>query len=205
VLDLIENDAHSLAEQFGDTIRKIRQEEGLSQGDLAERLGITRSAISKLEHGTRRITLDRFSRVLDELGYKADLSINKEKRDTNLDWGPIQSDDPVLRRFIRKVRKIAEQISVILYDEFSVDDIFVFGSLIEDGASKFRENSDLDLLVEGLDEEELFEAESQIEDEARSLLDEDEYLNIDLVRAESFPLSPDEIPTKYLPPSDQSS
>jgi predicted nucleotidyltransferase len=86
-------------------------------------------------------------------------------------------------------------------------DIFGFGVFLGplvDGASRFRENSDLDLLVGGLDEEELFEAESRIEDEARSHLIEDEYLNIDLVRKESFPQSPDSIPTKYLPPSNQS-
>ena len=38
---------------FGDRVRELRQERGLTQVDLSERLGLPQSRISEIESGTR--------------------------------------------------------------------------------------------------------------------------------------------------------
>ncbi len=43
---------------FHERIRELRIEKGLSQGDVAKQLGITRSAYANYEQGTREPSLD---------------------------------------------------------------------------------------------------------------------------------------------------
>jgi transcriptional regulator with XRE-family HTH domain len=54
--------------KLGDKIRIVREERGYSQGQLAEKMDINRSTISKIENGKFGITVDylvRFSIFLD--------------------------------------------------------------------------------------------------------------------------------------------
>lgn len=45
-------------EEIGNRIRQAREEQGLSQGDLAAKLGFSRTAINYYENGKRRIAID---------------------------------------------------------------------------------------------------------------------------------------------------
>ena len=52
---------------YGERIRFYRVLRNMSQEDLAEQTGITYTSISRIEHGTRKVTLDeavRFAEVL---------------------------------------------------------------------------------------------------------------------------------------------
>ena len=54
--------------KLGDKIRKVREQRGYSQEQLAEMMNINRSTISKIENGKFSITVDylvRFSLFLD--------------------------------------------------------------------------------------------------------------------------------------------
>jgi transcriptional regulator with XRE-family HTH domain len=49
-------------------IRQIREELGWSQSDLAERLGVKQSTVSKLENAPDNITLGKLTNVVKALG-----------------------------------------------------------------------------------------------------------------------------------------
>jgi transcriptional regulator with XRE-family HTH domain len=52
---------------IGDRIRKARQAKGMTMDDVAEKMGVTKSTVSRLELGETKITterLDVFSQIL---------------------------------------------------------------------------------------------------------------------------------------------
>jgi transcriptional regulator with XRE-family HTH domain len=62
-------------------LAEIRQEKGLLQSDIAERLGKNQSYVSKYERGERRLDLPEFLDVADALGINAADFIKKYRRD----------------------------------------------------------------------------------------------------------------------------
>jgi ribosome-binding protein aMBF1 (putative translation factor) len=49
-------------------IKKIREQSGHTQKDLAEKLGVIQQYISKLESGSENITIDSLKRIAEILG-----------------------------------------------------------------------------------------------------------------------------------------
>jgi len=47
----------------------------LTQGEMAKRIGVKQPAISKLENGERRLTLDTLSNVIASLGGEWELTV----------------------------------------------------------------------------------------------------------------------------------
>lgn len=58
----------SLNKKLGEQLRKIRLEKGMSQGDIAKKLGVHRSYISGVERGIRNPTVKNLERLADALG-----------------------------------------------------------------------------------------------------------------------------------------
>jgi transcriptional regulator with XRE-family HTH domain len=54
--------------EFGARIRTLRVEKGLRQDELADRIGVTRMTISRLERG-ESVSVDTAFRALSECGY----------------------------------------------------------------------------------------------------------------------------------------
>lgn len=52
----------------GETIRKMRQAQNLTQEELGERIGVQKAQISRLEKGKSVITLPTMSRIFQALG-----------------------------------------------------------------------------------------------------------------------------------------
>ena len=57
---------------------KLRNESNISQSELARRVGIARSTIARMERNLHSISLSTFTKLLDALGYKLEIS-KKEK------------------------------------------------------------------------------------------------------------------------------
>lgn len=57
-----------LNEKLGEQLRKIRLQKGMSQGDIAKKLGVHRSYISGIERGIRNPTVKNLERLADALG-----------------------------------------------------------------------------------------------------------------------------------------
>jgi len=49
--------------RFGQAVRKIRRDQGISQEELAERCGLHRTYISDVELGKRNVSLENIERI----------------------------------------------------------------------------------------------------------------------------------------------
>ena len=155
--------SNNISAEMGQKIRSFRLEQELSQAELAERLGISKQAISKVESGKERMTLERLFGIMDALDYEVEIKPKQRGGDLVAEWNPIGSEDPELRKIIRQARVLAEKMASYLYEEYDVDAVYVFGSLGEKDASMFAKSSDLDLLVEGLSADKFINAISSLE------------------------------------------
>ena len=77
---------------FLDEILKARSETGLSQAEVASRIGTTQSAIARLEssgsaHSPSIATLQRYASAI---GYKLEVRLVKEQRQTTRSSGRVQ-------------------------------------------------------------------------------------------------------------------
>jgi transcriptional regulator with XRE-family HTH domain len=57
----------------GDLIRKVRQQSGLSQAELARRAGMPRSVLSAYEHGHRQPAVAALARITAAAGLQIDV------------------------------------------------------------------------------------------------------------------------------------
>lgn len=80
----VRNAYDALAEEFSfiDEVLKARAASGLTQAELAARVGTTQSAIARLESGTPKhspsiVTLQRYARAM---GYRVEVKLVKERR-----------------------------------------------------------------------------------------------------------------------------
>ena len=75
------------AHQLGPLMRAFRKQAGLSQAQLAERLGITRQAITALEREPEAATFERLMRVWAELGLEFSLQPRPaDASPTTMEW-----------------------------------------------------------------------------------------------------------------------
>ena len=58
----------SLNKKLGERLKKIRYEKGMSQGDIARKLGVHRSYISGIERGVRNPTVKNVEKIAEALG-----------------------------------------------------------------------------------------------------------------------------------------
>lgn len=63
----------------GIAIRDAREEAGLSQTELAARIGIAQSALSRIEAGRANLTLGTLQRVTDALGVPLRLGVGSHE------------------------------------------------------------------------------------------------------------------------------
>lgn len=61
----------SIKVKFGQKLRKVRNEVGISQEDLAAEAGLHRTYVSSVERGERNITLINIYRLAKALGVEA--------------------------------------------------------------------------------------------------------------------------------------
>lgn len=59
----------------GSLIREARQKAGLTQSELASRLGTRQSVVSRWEHGAEEPRLSTLDRILRACGFSAELSL----------------------------------------------------------------------------------------------------------------------------------
>jgi transcriptional regulator with XRE-family HTH domain len=73
--------------RVGLEMRRARLEQGLSQAELARRMGVKPPFVAGLEAGTRNITLGQLANIADALGRGLDITfpvVSAEFRDTSL-------------------------------------------------------------------------------------------------------------------------
>lgn len=60
-------------ERIGALIKSIREEQGLTQDDIAERCGMQKQNISRIEHGKYTVGVEVLAKILGAMGYKIDI------------------------------------------------------------------------------------------------------------------------------------
>lgn len=92
-------------ENFGERIRKLRQERGLTTHEMAEKLGISRNTLTSWERGTKEIygikLLEEMAEIL-EVPLKVLLSGEKEV---------LLENNPVVKNLSKRVSRL-EQILI---------------------------------------------------------------------------------------------
>jgi transcriptional regulator with XRE-family HTH domain len=58
--------------KLGDSIRRRREESRLTQAELGESLGLSRTSVTNIERGRQRLLIDQFQRVCNVLGVSTD-------------------------------------------------------------------------------------------------------------------------------------
>jgi transcriptional regulator with XRE-family HTH domain len=66
--------------ELGALLRRVREAVGLSQGELAKRLGIPYQNLSRLEHGAREGMLSTLNRYVRALGYELVITARPRKK-----------------------------------------------------------------------------------------------------------------------------
>lgn len=59
--------------RLGDSIRRRREELRLTQAELGESLGLSRTSVTNIERGRQRLLIDQFQRVCKALDVPADI------------------------------------------------------------------------------------------------------------------------------------
>ncbi|MGD9778025.1 MAG: type II toxin-antitoxin system antitoxin SocA domain-containing protein [Methanosarcina sp.] len=69
----------ALMEKIGNRIKEIREREGLSQEELAEKMGISRVAVSQIENGKRKICTEELIALSKIFNVSTDILLDLEK------------------------------------------------------------------------------------------------------------------------------
>lgn len=70
----LQTESGSLRQVIGKTIKKLREEKGYSQQELAAQMGISRSTISKIENGQFNLSVDYLERFSMNLGFSLSIT-----------------------------------------------------------------------------------------------------------------------------------
>lgn len=104
---------------LGDRIRSLREQKGLSQGDVHKRSGLMRSYLSRVENGhtvPSIETLEKLSRALDVPLYRLFFDAEQELSLPNLpqrvtEEEVVQAGSPERQRFLNRMEHLFDQLS----------------------------------------------------------------------------------------------
>lgn len=65
---------NEVRERIGQRIAKLRKEQGMTQAELAERTGIQRAHITRIEAGRYSVGIDLLQKIAEALGKNVDLT-----------------------------------------------------------------------------------------------------------------------------------
>lgn len=71
--------ANSIARAFGQRVRSLRMKKGISQEELADRCGVHRTYMGRIERGETNITLTNIHKVARGLGVPPASLLNEAK------------------------------------------------------------------------------------------------------------------------------
>jgi len=99
--------------RLGNKIKKLREQIGLSQEDLARRLKISRVAVSQIESGQRRIRADEIAMLSKIFNITSDILLNLEKNITVV----LEKEDESLVKKKPEVRINVPQKNMVKFKE----------------------------------------------------------------------------------------
>lgn len=100
-----------LSKALGDAAREARQRAGLTQADVAERIGVATEVYGRLERGLLMPSVPTLRRICVALNLSADALLALKSSHSSL-WEeaspPVEYEEPpAMRRLLRNVRKLS--------------------------------------------------------------------------------------------------
>lgn len=89
-------------------VREARRRAGLTQAELATRVGTTQSAIARLERGSTSLTLERASRLVRACGF--DLQVRIEGGEWSAPSGDERTELPAEVRVLRTLESAVAEL-----------------------------------------------------------------------------------------------
>ena len=123
----------------GQNIKAAREAAGISQTELAERIGTTRQQIGKYESGNQDMTLNRLVQIAVALGVDPDELINinmKQREDTKMKMDEAKSRTWTKLAEIKTTEKTLMGIYKAIRDEFDAnlyEDVLDVADAINEG------------------------------------------------------------------------
>lgn len=115
--------------RFGQGIRAIRGTRGLTQQALADRAGVSQSAVSRAERGeSHRLTVRTLQRIAEALGARATLRLywHGEELDRLLDAAHAGMVDQVIALLRSRGWEVVPELTFNVYGERGSIDVFAF-------------------------------------------------------------------------------
>lgn len=86
---------------LGRRIAKLRNSKGLSQYELAEKLGFSRGKLSNYEQGSRQPDYDTLAQIADFFGVTTDFLLGREpnEKETNKEFDPLAEINILLKKY----------------------------------------------------------------------------------------------------------
>lgn len=108
----------SLASSIAERIAARRRERGLSQRALADLLGLDQSAVSRIESGDRRVSVEELSRIAEALGTNVGALVGRPGAASRLaaaEWLVVHhgDDSPLVRR-LRELLELSDMVVRVL-------------------------------------------------------------------------------------------
>jgi HTH-type transcriptional regulator, competence development regulator len=94
---------------LGETIAKLRKEKGLSQYELADRLGFSRGKLSNYEQGSRQPDYDTLKKIADYFDVSIDHLLGREEK------GETKEDS------LEEVNKLVKEYGIEQFGFFDIE------------------------------------------------------------------------------------
>lgn len=101
---------------LGDKITMLRKQKSLSQGDLADKISVSRDAIGKYERGDIMPTADKAKKMADVLGVSLDFLMNDAAKEDAVDKDMFQRMQEVQKLPDSEKDKITSIIDAFIRD-----------------------------------------------------------------------------------------
>jgi len=95
---------------FGERLARVRQEAGLTQGQLAEKLGTTQRMMTYWEREPVALRSEQLAAVADALGVTADFLLGRETKNQKRGNGPVGRTKRVFERVSQLPRNQQQKI-----------------------------------------------------------------------------------------------
>ncbi len=115
--------------EVAEQIQEARVEVGLTQSELADRLGMTQQNISEIERGDRSVGIELLRRISRALGKRLEIKFKPGQP------AAVQSSEEIRQRL---------QSQSDLFQEYGIEKLILFGSAAQ---GELTPDSDIDLVV----------------------------------------------------------
>lgn len=111
-------------EEIGSLIRRLRKAAGMTQMNLAEKMGITYQQVQKYENGTSELTLKRLRQVVDALNVPVRTFIHDEGTVAEPEVPYLTNEETTILSLFRRLKrkKLREGLLSMLKDIVSLSE-----------------------------------------------------------------------------------